>query len=90
MLLSLLLLSLPTCTPASRPAGLSRRVLLSSATAVLVQRPLCAGAATRDNLAEEKLAAILVKKVKEREEQLGFKLDADDIREVENILRNKY
>ena len=65
-------------------------MLLSSATPVLVQRPLCAGAATRDNLAEEKLAAILVKKVKEREEQLGFKLDADDIREVENILRNKY
>ena len=51
-----------------------------------------AGAATasRDNLAEEKLAELLVKKVKEREDTLGFKLDAEDIKDVENTLRNKY
>lgn len=49
-----------------------------------------ANASGLNNVAEEKLAAILVKKVEEREAALGFKLDAEDIREVENILRNKY
>ena len=37
-----------------------------------------------------KLAELLVKKVKEREDTLGFKLDAEDIKDVENTLRNKY
>jgi len=49
-----------------------------------------ADASGLDNLAEEKLAVILVKKVQEREATLGFKLDAEDIRDLENILRNKY
>ena len=70
-------------------AMVSRRVLLGSAVTLA---PFAAEAATkgRDNIAEEKLAALLTKKVKEREESLGFKLDADDILEIENILRNKY
>ena len=75
------------------PSSSSRRALLSTATSAFVVGRLCtspASAATYMNQAEEKLAAILAKKVKEREESLGFTLDADDIRELENVLRNKY
>ena len=74
----------PPMTP-----GMSRRALLGSTTAAILAGR-CSPASARDNLAEEKLAAILAEKVKEREAALGFVLDADDIREIENILRNKY
>ena len=60
----------------------------------LVVAPFCAAsvayASDGLNEAEVKLAAILDKKVKEREATLGFTLDADDILELENILRTKY
>ena len=62
-----------------------RHATIGLATAVLFH-----GRAAQANLAEEKLADVLAKKVKESEAQLGFKLDADDIRELENLLRNKY
>ena len=69
---------------------MSRRVLLGTA---LTLAPLSAAAADtvkRNNVAEDKLADLLTKKVQDREASLSFKLDADDILEIENILRNKY
>ena len=80
-----------TLRGAPETAALSRRAALSSATAILVAAQSSrASAAGLDNLAEEKLAAILSKKVAEREATFGFKLDAEDIKEIENVLRNKY
>ena len=66
-------------------------MLLGSTTAAILGGLSCSPAsAVAENLAEEKLAEILAKKVKEREAALGFALDADDIREIESILRNKF
>lgn len=65
----------------------NRRSLLLSSAALMIGMP--ASAAGYQNQAEQKLADILAKKVKERELEYGFKLDADDIRELENVLRNK-
>ena len=42
------------------------------------------------NAAELKLQALLAKNIEEKEKALGFKFEADDIAEVETILRNKY
>ena len=42
------------------------------------------------NLAEEKLAEILAANVAKKEKEYGFKLDAEDVKDVEDILRNKY
>ena len=62
-----------------------RQATIGLATAFLFH-----SSAAQANLAEDKLADILAKKVKDTEAQLGFKLDANDIREIEDLLRNKY
>jgi hypothetical protein len=65
----------------------SRRAFLCfAANAAFITR----AANAAGNQAEEKLAEILAKKVAEREAAFGFKLDTDDINELENVLRNKY
>jgi hypothetical protein len=75
-------------------AAVCRRAVLSSAAAAVLAGPFSgsiASAATREkNEAEEKLEALLAKKVKEKEAALGFQLEPEDILDVENILRNKY
>ena len=73
--------------------AMDRRSCLSVASALFLAGSSFvapSSAAKLSNEAEDKLAAILAKKVKDREEQLGFTLDADDIRDLENVLRNKY
>ena len=70
--------------------GVSRRALLSNMAIAAGVSCIPAYAAEELNEAEQKLQVILAKKVKEREAALGFTLEAEDIREVENILRNKY
>ena len=42
------------------------------------------------NKAELKLRDLVAKSVAEKEKSLGFKFEAEDISEIENILRNKY
>ena len=71
----------------------SRRALVGFAAAAIIGGPhgsSPASAAQLNNEAEAKLAAILDREVKERKAALGFTIDADDIRELENVLRNKY
>jgi hypothetical protein len=96
-MLALLLLLLLQPTAALMPQPMqrasSRRAVLGAAALfnplTQLSHPLLAYAASK-NQAETKLEALLEKKVKEKEAQLGFTLDADDIKDVENILRNKY
>ena len=42
------------------------------------------------NLAEEKLAAILKQKVAAQETKLGFKLEVEEVADLEEMLRNQY
>ena len=73
--------------PASATAG-----KLLEATGTTLKRPVATEVqATQElNEAEQKLSALLTKSVADREAVLGFKLDADDILDIEDILRNKY
>ena len=74
--------------PEQLQPALTRRAL--AGFAVLGLAASAASASSELNEAELKLAAILERKVKEREASLGFALDKEDIADLENILRTKY
>jgi hypothetical protein len=53
-------------------------------------RPLLSGLLCVWQDAKARFAAIVAQTVEKREAQFGFKLDADDIKEIEKVLRPKY
>ena len=79
-------------SPLSHPAvsHASASKLLEYAGLALQEPVREAAPVVEKNLAEQKLAEVLKQKVAEREKKLGFSLDADDILDMEKVLRNKY
>ena len=74
-----------------RPANAAASKLLDAAGISIKEPVRDAGAGeTSLNEAERKLAEVLAKTVKEKEVTLGFTLEAEDIADLEQILRSKY
>ena len=94
-MLPLLALATSAFALVAQPSGaatnsISRRSWISFAGSAALGAAARPVVAAENNEAEQKLRVILAQKVKEREAMLGFQLDAEDIRELENVLRNKY
>lgn len=88
MIRAIVLCSLGACVGAFNlpSTRVGRREALQAAAVAFVAPPMAASA----NMAENKLQDLLDEKIKSQEASLGITFDANDKKELETILRNKY